>query len=307
MVDFAKIAPYLSDPLVLVGFVIFLFFGLCRYLLKRGIIPPLGKRHGFRIVQQILLYGFVIGLLIIALGFGLKYRSLSEAEQRRAVAILDAELSANQQLVSQLGANLETLIGVHEAISHGVRRDDLAVLQALFPASNLRSELSDPPARELAFAALQEISSSGLDRNKAELAKTAAAGKAIVGTIDRTMQTVQSLADAERKRYVVRRVAYEAQLPILRRVEAIDVTRLPETYAQLDQVRANYDVVVANIIAYLAAVRQFFDRKVVNETSLTQVLTAERLATSILITYTPSLVEAGELLQERQRALQVEL
>ena len=250
--------------MVLVGFVVFLFFGFCRYLLKRGIIPPLGRTHGFRIVQQILLYGFVIGLLIIALGFGLKYRSLSEAEQRKAVAVVRAELKANQQLVAQLAANLDTLISVHKAISQGVRTKNLPVLEVLFPQGNLRAELSNPSARDLALTALEQIHSSGLDRNKLELAKTARVGKAIVATIDRTINTVQSLADTERKRYVIRRDAYLAQVPVLRRIDGIDVTDLPETYAQLDQVRGNYDVVVANLNDYLIAVRQFFDQKAID-------------------------------------------
>ena len=244
--------------------------------------------------------------MIIALGFGLKYRSLSEAEQRKAVAVVRAELKANQQLVAQLAANLDTLISVHKAISQGVRTKNLPVLEVLFPQGNLRAELSNPSARDLALTALEQIHSSGLDRNKLELAKTARVGKAIVATIDRTINTVQSLADTERKRYVIRRDAYLAQVPVLRRIDGIDVTDLPETYAQLDQVRGNYDVVVANLNDYLIAVRQFFDQKAIDETSLTQVLTAERLATSILMAYTPALVEAGELLNERREALQME-
>jgi hypothetical protein len=39
---FKEIAPYLTQPLVLVGFVLLLFFGLHRSLLKAGIIPPWG-------------------------------------------------------------------------------------------------------------------------------------------------------------------------------------------------------------------------------------------------------------------------
>ena len=39
MIDFEKIAPYLQDPLVLIGFVVFLFLSFARYLVKQGIFP----------------------------------------------------------------------------------------------------------------------------------------------------------------------------------------------------------------------------------------------------------------------------
>jgi hypothetical protein len=73
---FAKIAPQLANPLVLIGFVLFLVFGIHRVLLKSRIIPTIGKNEAPRIVRLILHYGFIISILIILLGFayaGLKY------------------------------------------------------------------------------------------------------------------------------------------------------------------------------------------------------------------------------------------
>lgn len=304
MNSFDKVAPYLSDPLILAGFTVFLFFGLCRYLLKRGIIPPLGKTQGFRIVRLILLYGFALGLVISALGFGLKYRSLSEAEQRRAVAVLQAELAANSALLSQLAANLETMVGIYQAITIELRDEELVLLRVLFPMENLRSDLGDPTPRELALAALQQVRSLRLDRDKSELRKTQAVGNVIVATIDRTLATVYSLADKEHQRYVIRRAGYETHLPLLRRIETIDTTDLPQAYAELDQVRANYDVVVANLVAYLSSTQEFFRNAKVNDTALTEVLTAERLVTVMLVEFTSALVDAAESFRQREKQLQ---
>jgi hypothetical protein len=50
-------------------------------------------------LQQILLYGFVIALAWIALGFWLKYRELSTREQRSAVRLLDKELAGNVEML----------------------------------------------------------------------------------------------------------------------------------------------------------------------------------------------------------------
>ncbi len=299
MVQFEKIAPYLSDPMVLIGFVVFLFFGFCRYLLKRGIIPPLKPSQGYGVLRLILLYGFLFGIAIIILGFGLRYRSLAESEQRRTVAVLTSELEANEALVGQLAANLETLVGGHEVVARALRDPRFPILAALFPETNLRKELSDPTPRELAEQGLASVERKGLAANLTDVAQMQAVGSVIVAMIERTLPTMKSLADAQGTRYVVRRTAYEGNIGVLRRIEYVDMTRLPSAYADLTKVRANYDVVVANLIAYFQAVDLFFSSGRVNVATLTAVLTAERLATAVLVSYTPELVDAGKELQSQ--------
>ena len=44
MESFGSLAPYLKDPLVLVGFLLLLFFGILRTLIKSGIIPQTWKQ-----------------------------------------------------------------------------------------------------------------------------------------------------------------------------------------------------------------------------------------------------------------------
>ena len=52
---FDKIAPYLKDPLVLVGFALLLFFGLTRSMIKSGLLKPISGRLSYRLLQTILL------------------------------------------------------------------------------------------------------------------------------------------------------------------------------------------------------------------------------------------------------------
>ena len=82
---FATIAPFLTHPLVLIGFVVMMFFGIHRQLIKAGIIPKLNREQGSGIVRLILTYGFWLGLLIAVLGFGLQfYQTYSETQVKTA-------------------------------------------------------------------------------------------------------------------------------------------------------------------------------------------------------------------------------
>jgi hypothetical protein len=67
--SFGRLAPYLSDPLVLVGFALLLLFLLFRSLIGSGLIPVLEQDAGGRVVESILDYGFYVVALVIVLGF----------------------------------------------------------------------------------------------------------------------------------------------------------------------------------------------------------------------------------------------
>jgi hypothetical protein len=71
IVDFAKVAPYLTNPLVLVGFVLLLFFGVHEALIKSRILPPVSQTASGKVVPLVLRYGFIVAVLLILLGFSL--------------------------------------------------------------------------------------------------------------------------------------------------------------------------------------------------------------------------------------------
>lgn len=76
---FPGIAPYLRDPLVLVGFFIFLVFLIIRILLRSGIIPEVARMTGGQIIKLLIHYGFLIGLLLVCVAFFYKFRELDLA------------------------------------------------------------------------------------------------------------------------------------------------------------------------------------------------------------------------------------
>ncbi len=83
---FAKVAPFLEHPLVLVGFGLFLLFGLFRVLIKTGIIPPLPPDVGGRRAQLLPRNGFVLTLEVSVLGFA--HAALQEDQPVAALGLI---------------------------------------------------------------------------------------------------------------------------------------------------------------------------------------------------------------------------
>jgi hypothetical protein len=67
--QFLKIAPYLVNPLVLIGFCLFLLFETYQVLLKSGIVSPLSPRQSSLVVRMILRHGLWISIVLMILGF----------------------------------------------------------------------------------------------------------------------------------------------------------------------------------------------------------------------------------------------
>lgn len=298
--DFALVAPYLRDPLVLVGFFIFLAFLFARRLLSSGIVPPIGANRGAQILRLLLHYGFVFGLLVTILGFGLKYRELSEQEQRSAISLLRSELTHNVYVVGELRKNTQTFMGAAAAIASVLRRDSLKINFLLFPASN-----ADPNSPEDAdlynkqFAALQK---SGLLKDQDELRRLREQNAAIVRSADRMQATLRSLGDRAAGRYVIQRAAFDANLPILRKVSSADTARLAELYARSSEVREKYFRVAESTIEYFLAVRSYCSNDLPDHAALGAVLAAERLTLRLLSTHRDELESlAGRVESEAKR------
>ena len=116
--NFQEIAPYLKDPLVLIGFFLFVSLLITRTIITPKLLEPLPATMGFRILRLVLVYGFIIGLLVILLGFGLKYQEI--AEQKKTVASLE----------KMLGEALEGVTGMAEEKKKEIIEEFLAAYRS---------------------------------------------------------------------------------------------------------------------------------------------------------------------------------
>jgi hypothetical protein len=121
--DFAKIAPFLTNPLVLIGFSLFIFAGLIKQLIQAKIIPELTKDGGAGIVRLFLDHSFVIVLAIVLLGFlheGLK--SYYDYRHKQGTAVKDTYNkradAAFSVVLNELGSNVQTIGTLVSAIDN---------------------------------------------------------------------------------------------------------------------------------------------------------------------------------------------
>lgn len=144
LVFFEKVAPYLKDPLVLGGFVLFLASGVLYYLIRSGIIPTVKQTTGGRIILTALRYGFVLALLIIVFGFGLRFYETHLAAGLRVDpnAIVEKLESSHQERVASLKQETEDW-----------KKQAQAAVQAL---ANLLNQKDAPPGINKALALLKQ-------------------------------------------------------------------------------------------------------------------------------------------------------
>lgn len=287
---FEKIAPFLKDPLILIGFFLFMAFLFIRTLVTKGTIPVLRQNQGFSILKLILLYGFILGLVLIGLGFRLKYKEMSKAEQRNLVSLLVMELDGNIQIISELKKNTESFLLQQIELSKAIRTEGIKILPIMFPEANLNLA-SNINTNELAQQAFLNLIESRLAENKTELTKLEHFAKAITKTIKTVNSTNESLRDKERIRYKVIDIVWTSNLEIYKKVNVIDVTLFQRGYAQMNNIRNDYDVIAGSIINFSDQLNDYFkDDNELTWENLAIVLSTERLSYSLIVEYSKNIV-----------------
>jgi Flp pilus assembly protein TadD len=165
---FKDIAPYLSHPLVLIGFGLFLVFGIQRTLLKAGIIPPLTTRTGGKVVQTLLRYGFIIALLIIMLGFAMAFFKTQRETQPPVDVGAIIELIEARHL-----SELERMSAENHAELEGWKKQATDAVTAL---ANMRGQPNAPPGLDQALTLLKQGRTGEAEAVFKELAERKEAG-----------------------------------------------------------------------------------------------------------------------------------
>jgi len=94
--DFSKLAPYLRNPLVLVGLALLLFYGVYEALIESDIIRPLPAAAGPGVVHALLNYGFATALTVVVLGFGLEFYKTRQSNSLKSLNLrLELRKAAN--------------------------------------------------------------------------------------------------------------------------------------------------------------------------------------------------------------------
>lgn len=131
--SFSKIAPYLSDPFILVGFFVFVVLLFARALLKSGIIPSVARTTGGQIIKLIIHYGFLFGLVLLCLAFfyryhelGLTHMSVAEARNQNTYRDIAKQISVAAEEFTTSYPAKNPLYGTVETVTVRIRYPQIA-------------------------------------------------------------------------------------------------------------------------------------------------------------------------------------
>ncbi len=111
IVEFKKVAPYLTHPLVLVGFGLMLAYSIHWQLMKSGLLRQASQKDSSLIIRLFLRYGFWLALVLLLAGVGLQF---SDRDLSAWNSYMDKEAAAAAR---HLGA-LAYLNSPQEALVH---------------------------------------------------------------------------------------------------------------------------------------------------------------------------------------------
>ena len=256
---------------------------------------------------MVIRYGFVLALVVIVVGSVHKYRELSEEEQKAAVKLLAQEISGNIAVVGELQKNIENILRNTKVVRDSLRDPGIRLLSTLFPDENTNPAVQVPASLGYAREQMEFAQAEGLFEDELELNKFTQAANAISGTIGRTMQTIENLADIEGTRYRISDEAWKANLPILRKIHVVDIPAFQAIYRDMERLRANYTVSVNYAVQYLKVLQRFFSNGDIPYTPerLASVLAAERIFMTTMTEYAKIVVEKLEAIERARRRLAV--
>lgn len=228
---------------------------------------------------------------------------MSINEQKNIIAQLKVELSSNLKTTKELKLNTETILSTLSFISGKavLRNSKIQILPLLFPEENLNTN-NVKSISELVDAGLNGYLNLKLDTNRLEKQKFSEVGKLIALTLDKTLPTLNSLADKSGNRYPIYTTIWNSNSQNLSKIDVFDITKFQQTYSDLNSLKANYDIVNNRAIDYLNDLNIFFkpSNNLITRQSIEKILTSERLAYDLINTYSKSLLENIQNLEKLQ-------
>ncbi len=146
LAGFEKIAKYLAVPLVLIGFVLMLVFGIHSELIKSGLLQQVSQQDAGIIIKLMLRYGFQLGLCVTVLGFVLaawnklidKVQPVDAPKLAKELADTKEQMKALTEAITALSKVNAPVKTINEALQE-LKQGHTAKAQAIF-AEVLRSK-----------------------------------------------------------------------------------------------------------------------------------------------------------------------
>ncbi len=293
---FSQLVPYLKDPLIIIGLVLFLLLFLLRYLLHQQVIKQLPSQLDGPLPRWLLSHAFWLGLLLMLLGVHLKHSNLRAAEQQQARQLLGSEFKQNMATLNVFENKTRQAIQLHEQVSSALRSGDSQILKLIFPVANTlpNTELDITASVEASF---QKLKVSGWLKNPASMAQFNQDKTDIKLEVELLTSGLLALVLDENEHYVIAKEVWTHHAEVYRDMDDFDLALYEDGLIQMEELRDSHVSVLNQSAEFFSVVNDFMARSTfLGNRDVYEILSQERHSYQLLIIY-------ADELKQQQRAL----
>jgi len=256
---FSSVMPYFTDPLIWFGIILLLLFLLIKYLVNHDIITQLPPWSETGLAKRTLKHGFLLGILVIFLGFGFKNHELNKEKQKLALNLFQTEINNNLKTIEQLSKNTQQLLESHQFVSDTLRATDSEIMRLLFSdtheSSNKVNQLNKQV--EAAFKSLQE---SNLLKNKTAMNAFNATKNQINGTIYPVNESLKSMQVSMDEKHVIQTQIWQNHKDIIVQFDNFNSETFEHNLEAMHLLMNQYSQALKDSGDYFREVSKFIER-----------------------------------------------
>ena len=256
---FAYILTYLKSPLVILGLLLLLAFGVFRFLHKIGKIEKLPIIFEEGLPHLALTHGYVLGVVFVLVGITLKHNEMTHAQQEHALMMIGSEYSENMAAIRSLNDNISQLLQSHQQISDKLRSKDSKILATIFPSQSTPKD-NETPINKIVDAAFKELKESALLDNSAAMSKFYAVKDQYKPFLNTQLENLSAMKDADNIEYSIKDDFWLAHKEIFVEIEGKNPRELESSIKQMRAVRVKYNTVLNQTADYFSEVNDFLGR-----------------------------------------------
>ncbi len=284
MLILSSIRPYFTDPLIWIGVVLILIFLLIKYLLNKNVITQLPDWLASEASKKLIKHGYLLGILVTILGFGLQHHELNKAEQNLTKNLINTEVKNNLATIQYISKNIQILLDSHQILYEALRHTDSKIMQYLFPTTVQDSDKNKQLSQrvEVAFNALKE---SNLLKKTAAMNALNSSKKRINVIIHPIHESLNVMRNPAGQNMVIETELWQTHQDVITQLDGFDLAKYEQNLTLMQSLKNEYEQTLEDNADYVDEVMNFLEPSTfIGNGPVFEIITKEKKSLDSLIT-----------------------